>query len=165
MDYNIRLATEEDIEDVAKLYIKSWNKTYLGLLPQEYLDSLTLEKVRKRWSDYIKEERHGIFVATEKDELLGFGAFCPYHRVEDCIYVESLHVDEKHHRKGIGSALIKEIYSVGEREKYAKMAVCLVKGNDNARSLYIKMGASHYTDKVDTFTGEITYSEILIWNY
>ena len=44
------------------------------------------------------------------------------------------------------------------------MGVCIVKGNDHARELYTKLGAEHYQDKVDDFTGETSYSEILVWN-
>lgn len=164
LDYKIRLATKDDIEQIAKLYIKSWQKTYKGLLRQEYLDSLTVENLCKRWGDYILEERHGIFVAVKDTKVLGFGAFKPYHRIEDCIYIESLHVDEAYKGKGIGSSIIKQIYTVGVDERYGQMAVCLVKGNDKARQLYIKLGATHYRDKVDDFTGEITYSEILTWD-
>ena len=162
-EYTIRLASAKDIEQIAKLYIKSWQKTYKGLLNQEYLDGLTVKKLSKRWGDYILEERHGIFVAVCGEQLLGFGAFKPYHRIDDCIYIESLHVDESCHGKGIGSSIIDRIRAVGIAENYGKMAVCLVKGNDNARNVYVKLGASHYRDKVDDFTGEITYSEIMTW--
>ena len=163
-EYTIRLANQSDIEKIAKLYIKSWQKTYKGLLRQEYLDSLTVENLCKRWGEYILEEKHGIFVAVTKNELLGFGAFKPYHRIDDCIYIESLHVDESCQGSGIGSAIIKTIYTVGSDEEYGQMAVCLVKGNDKARELYTKLGAVHYKDKVDDFTGEISYSEILTWD-
>ncbi len=163
-DYKIRLATADDIEQIAKLYIKSWNRTYKGMLRQEYLDSLTIEGVSKRWSEYILEPDHGIFVAELCSQVLGFGAFKPYHRIDDCIYIESLHVEPMYQGKGIGSALIKSIYEVGKAQGYGQMAVCLVKGNDNARALYTKLGAVHYKDKVDDFTGEISYSEILTWD-
>lgn len=162
-NYQLRLATAEDIEAVAKLYIKSWKKTYKGLLRQEYLDGLTVEKLCERWGEYITLPRHGIYVAVSGNELLGFGAFKPYHRIDDCIYIESLHVDELCQGKGIGSSIIKQIYSIGKSEEYGKMAVCLVKGNDKARALYTKLGAKHYRDKVDDFTGETSYSEILTW--
>ena len=163
-DYTIRLATKDDIEKIAKLYIKSWKKTYKGLLNQKYLDGLSIDVVSKRWGDYILEARHGIFIATSEEEVIGFSAFKPYHRIDDCIYIESLHVDEAYQGQGIGSAIIKSIYTVGSDEDYGQMAVCLVKGNNRAREMYTKLGAVHYRDKVDDFTGEITYSEILTWD-
>lgn len=167
VNYRIRLATSDDIKQIAKLYIKSWRKTYKGLLRQEYLDGLTEEVVCRRWNEYIGLPRHGIFVAVSDDEgvseLLGFGAFKPYHRLDNCIYIESLHVDKSRRKQGIGTALIKQIYDMGKGENYGQMAVCLVKGNDTARNLYVGLGAVHYKDKVDDFTGEISYSEILTW--
>lgn len=163
-EYEIRLANQEDIHQIAKLYVDSWKRTYQGLIPESYLNGLTVESLCKRWGDYIKEPKQGIFVAVDHKKVLGFGAFKPYHRIDDCIYVDSLHVEPSFQGKGIGSALIKRIYAVGEEESYSKMAICIVKGNDRARELYVKLGAKHFRDKVDDFTGEITYSEILIWD-
>ncbi len=164
IDYEIRLATQDDIEQIANLYIKSWHRTYTGLLSQDYLNSLDVHDVSNRWGEYIKEPSHGIFVACRDKKVLGFGAFKPYHRIDDCIYIESLHVDETCQGRGVGSSIIEKIHSVGVAEKYGQMAVCLVKGNNKARELYTKLGAVHYKDKVDDFTGEVSYSEILTWD-
>lgn len=162
---NIRLAEEKDIPQIARLYVTNWISTYTGLLPKSYLDTLSVEEKRESWKKYIKESRQGIFVAVEDEFVLGFAAFKPYHRVDDCIYLDSLHVNQSHQRKGIGTALIQAVYQQGLKEGYGKMGVCVVKGNDDARSLYLKLGAAHFRDKVDDFTGELTYSEILLWEY
>lgn len=161
----IRPAEDVDIAQIARLYVENWKETYKGILPQGYLDSLSVEEKMKSWDDYITEPRQGIFVACEGSLVLGFAAFKPYHRVDDCIYLDSLHVKKSRRGQGIGSALIEAVYRRGREEQYGKMGVCVVKGNDDARNLYVKLGAEHYRDKVDDFTGEISYSEILLWNY
>ena len=38
----IRNANIIDIENIAKLYITNWKNTYSELLPQDFLDSLTV---------------------------------------------------------------------------------------------------------------------------
>ena len=163
-EYEIRLANQSDIQQIAELYVESWNRTYQGLIPQSYLNNLTVGSLCKRWGDYIKEPKQGIFVAVNHKKVLGFGAFKPYHRIDDCIYVDSLHVNKSFQGKGIGSAIINKIYEVGKEQSYGKMSICIVKGNDRARELYVKLGAKHFRDKVDDFTGETTYSEILTWD-
>ena len=44
------------------------------------------------------------------------------------------------------------------------MSICIVKGNDNAKRIYEKMGAKHYKDFIDYFGDTESNSEKLIWN-
>ena len=168
--YRIQLADEKHIPQIADLYVRSWKKTYQGLLSQDYLDRLNVPDTIIKWSEYISQpyrsgqQNQGIFVALEGEKVLGFAAFKPYHRISSCIYLDSLHVEEGRKGEGIGTALIRAVQEEGRCAKYPQMGVCIVKGNDGARRLYVKLGAEHYQDKVDDFTGEISYSEILVWN-
>ena len=160
----LRLAEKKDLRQIAQLYVENWRETYYGLLSQGYLDGLSAEKKETEWSAYIQIPRQGIFVVEEDGEVLGFAAFKSYHRVEDCIYLDSLHVRKARQGEGIGTQLIHRVYQQGLAENYGKMGVCVVKGNDRARQLYIKLGAVHAQHKTDDFTGEVSYSEILLWN-
>ena len=42
------------------------------------------------------------------------------------------------------------------------MSICIVKGNDNAKRIYEKMGAKHYKDFIDYFGDTESNSEKLI---
>ena len=37
----IRLLIEKDIDEMAKLYVKSWRATYNGIIPAKILDTIT----------------------------------------------------------------------------------------------------------------------------
>ena len=162
--YRIQLAGQEHVSQIADLYVRSWKKTYRGLLSQAYLDGLNVPDIMAKWSEYLGQPDHGIYVALEGELVLGFAAFMPYHRIDNCIYLDSLHVEASRNGEGIGSALIRAVQEEGRRAGCPQMGVCIVKGNDHARELYTKLGAEHYQDKVDDFTGETSYSEILVWN-
>ena len=41
---NIREANAEDIEPIASLYVMNWKKTYVGLLPNNFSNGLTVNK-------------------------------------------------------------------------------------------------------------------------
>ena len=69
----IRDAVYDDIDNIAKLYISNWKETYKGLLPEDYLNSLTKEYAVEKWNKYLKNKNH-IFVAYEGNEFLGFVA-------------------------------------------------------------------------------------------
>ena len=162
--YLIQLAEQKHIPQIAALYVKNWKKTYRGILSLAYLDSLDEEVIGRTWSEYIKKEGHGIFIALEGDTVLGFASFMPYHRIDNCIYLDSLHVEEMRRGEGIGTELIRRVHEEGLRAKYPQMAICVIRGNDRARELYVKLGAAFLRDKVDTFTGETSYSEIYVWD-
>ena len=68
----IRNANIIDIENIANLYITNWKNTYSKLLPQDFLDSLTVNSAIYKWSNYLNSENNKLFVAYEKDEFLGF---------------------------------------------------------------------------------------------
>ena len=71
---NIREANAEDIEPIASLYVMNWKKTYVGLLPDNFLNGLTVNEGIKKWQEYLNKEKHRIFVAYENEKILGFSA-------------------------------------------------------------------------------------------
>lgn len=49
-------------------------KTYVGLLPDNFLNGLTVNEGIKKWQEYLNKEKHRIFVAYENEKILGFSA-------------------------------------------------------------------------------------------
>ena len=106
----IRDAVYDDIDKIAKLYISNWKETYKGLLPEDYLNSLTKEYAVEKWNKYLKNKNH-IFVAYEGNEFLGFVASKKDDNEEGYWYLDSLHITKNSRGKGIGTKLI---YRVGQ---------------------------------------------------
>ena len=158
----IREAVKDDIKNIAKLYITNWKETYKGLLCEEFLNKLTQEYGEKKWQKYLKEG-NPIFVAYEEDVFLGFVACKKDEEVEDCWYLDSLHINKNSRGKGIGTALICKVGQHALKEEYKTMSICIVKGNDNAKMIYEKLGAVHYKDFIDDFGGTKSNSQKLIW--
>ena len=166
----IRLAGPEDIEAISDLYIRNFREAYTGIVSQDYLDSMNMDSTCKKWSDYIAQPRHGIFVVMEipedggPEKLGGIVGFKPYHRIENCIYVYSLYIEKHLRGQGIGTALVKKVAEVGWAEGYPRMGVCFVDANDNARRLYAKLGAEHCMYIEDGFAGDPVKSEVMLWD-
>lgn len=158
----IRDAVNEDIDNIAELYISNWKETYRELLPENYLNSLTQENGVKKWFKYL-EDGNNIFVIYEEDVFLGFVASKKDEDEENCWYLDSLHITKISRGKGIGTKLI---YAVGQyalKSGYESMSICIVRGNDNAKRIYEKLGAVHYKYFIDDFGGTKSNSEKLIW--
>lgn len=160
----IRKVNDSDIEFIANLYIKNWKKTYIGMLPDEFLNSLKVSDGIQKWKGYAKKERHMIFVAYEDEKFLGFSACKEDDEIKHCLYLDSLHVSEDLRGKGIGTKLLNTVGNYAYKEGYKCMSICIVKGNSNAKGLYEKLGAKHYKDFIDYFGSTKSNSEKLIWD-
>jgi len=160
----IRKVNDSDIEFIANLYIKNWKKTYIGMLPNKFLNSLKVSDGIQKWQEYPRKERHMIFVAYEDEKFLGFSACKEDDEIKHCLYLDSLHVSEDLRGKGIGTKLLNMVGNYAYKEGYKCMSICIVKGNSNAKGLYEKLGAKHYKDFTDYFGSTKSNSEKLIWD-
>ncbi|MFL0252875.1 GNAT family N-acetyltransferase [Clostridium neuense] len=160
----IRKVNDCDIELIANLYIKNWKKTYIGMLPNKFLNSLKVSYGIQKWQEYPRKERHMIFVAYEDEKFLGFSACKEDDEINHCLYLDSLHVSEDLRGKGIGTKLLNTVGNYAYKEGYKCMSICIVKGNSNAKGLYEKLGAKHYKDFIDYFGSTKSNSEKLIWD-
>lgn len=160
----IREATNADVASIAKLYTENWKETYKNLLPDEFLDHLNFEDSKQKWGSYLLEKGHKIFVAYEEDVFLGFSACKEDDEIQNCLYLDSLHVSKVARGKGVGTELIRKVGNYAAHNGDTRMSICIVKGNDTAKRLYEKMGARHYKDFTDHFGETESNSEKLIWD-
>lgn len=74
-DIIIRNATNNDIEDVAKLHVESWYETYSGIISQNYLENMK-NNLAKR-IDRMKNEFNlrTMIVVIINNEIVGFSEF------------------------------------------------------------------------------------------
>lgn len=159
----IRFAEEKDLDSIARLYVHNHKTTYRGLLSEEYLNSLTVEGAKNKWKNYLAENNK-IWVAYETDIFLGFTAGKEDNELERTWYLDSLHVSENARGRGIGTQLIRTMGRYAADNRYKSMSICVVKGNDTAKSLYLRLGAEPYKSFSDCFANTTANSEKLIWN-
>ena len=159
----IRKADSKDIENIAELYVSNWKATYSGLLADEYLNHLDTSYGADKWSSFLKHADHHIFVACDESRFFGFAACSPDPEIDNCMYIDSVHVSPDAQGKHIGTRLIQTIGEHAADRGYTKMSICIVRGNDRARGLYCKLGAVHYSYFVDNFGGTESQSEKLVW--
>jgi len=140
----IRVGLESDLKVVGELYTKGWQRTYVGLVSQEYLDSMTCEKSTKRWKQYMNIENQGILVAVDDNDIpIGFTAYCLDEGIEDCVLLDSLHVSPTSQSKGIGKKLIYALGKLTKSKGYSKMSISVVIGNNRASDIYQHLGAKY----------------------
>ena len=159
----IRDAREQDIEEIAALHVANQKSTYRGLLSDEYLDRLSAADKAEQWRAYLRHDGNRLFVACDESVFLGFAACKTDAEIPGCLYLDSLHVSPEARGSGIGTSLIRRVGSFAEENGFDSMSVCIVRGNEGARRLYLKLGASHDKFFTDYFDGATSRSEKLRW--
>ena len=73
--YPIRAATLKDVRPVAEIHVAAWQAAYRGVLGEEQLGIVTVERRQAFWRDAIDLAEPQLLVATEGQQVVGFVAF------------------------------------------------------------------------------------------
>ena len=83
----IREARVADAAAIARVHVESWQTTYPGIVPAEYLESLDVREREGRWHAILEPESEGFYYVAESDEgeIVGFAGGGP-DRSGDSLY-------------------------------------------------------------------------------
>ena len=132
-----KMESDDEIRGKAYVHWKCWQEAYTGMISQEYLDGLTLEKCEKiafSWPDNID-------VAKDGDRVRGFiGCGGLGDESPGAGEVYALYVLSEFYGKGVAQALMK----AGLEKISASSKICLwvLKENKRAIRFYEKCGFS-----------------------
>ncbi len=136
----IRKATLKDAATIARIHVCTWRVAYAGIVPDEYLASLSEEERTKSWQQRLTDGRTIIWVAEEDGQVIGWvsGGASRDSDAQGDAEVYAIYVASQHLGCGVG------------RELMAKMEDSLPDGQgttlwvlrDNQRAIrfYEKMG-------------------------
>jgi L-amino acid N-acyltransferase len=141
----VRLAQREDlasINDIYNHYVRHSTCTY-----QEIPEST---EGRKAWFERHGPE-HPVTVAEIDGRVVGWGSLSPYHaRSAYRFTVEnSVYVDHRHHRGGIGTALLADLIARAEAIGHRTIIALIDASQDASISLHVRHGfvtAGHLKD-------------------
>ncbi|MEB7779874.1 GNAT family N-acetyltransferase [Mammaliicoccus fleurettii] len=134
----IRNKKESDIESIAKVHYESWITIYKGIVPDSYLDSLSLES-------YI--EKHHMFnapciVAEVDGKVVGFLMYSK-DKDEDtsdkCGEIMVIYLLQEYQHKGIGTLLMNEAEKRMKSE-FDQLSLWVLEDNIPTVKFYEKMG-------------------------
>jgi ribosomal protein S18 acetylase RimI-like enzyme len=73
--YTVRHATLKDAKAVAEVHVAAWQAGYKGILPDEQLAAMSVDKRQAFWREAIDIGEPQLLVATEAERVVGFAAF------------------------------------------------------------------------------------------
>jgi ribosomal protein S18 acetylase RimI-like enzyme len=130
--------TIEDCEAVADIHFHSWLTTYRGLVPDSYLDALELTSYQLKWKSRILEEGLAVLLALYESKPAGFLGYKPLEENHSRFEVTTLYLYESHQRRGIGSALLDELFKTLPKDSIVK--IYSMDSNAKAIAFYLHKG-------------------------
>ena len=73
--YSVRPATSRDAKAIAEIHVATWQAAYKDLMPEDYVNQMTVEKRQAYWREAIEYSEPQVLVATDGDQLVGFVGF------------------------------------------------------------------------------------------
>jgi ribosomal protein S18 acetylase RimI-like enzyme len=161
----LRPARLSDAAALAKVHVATWQQAYRGLLPDDFLDSLSLQASVDRWQQKLAQSAREVWVACEAERIVGFVSFgasrdgdaAPAGTGE----VYSLYVHPTAWRRGIGSALMEQALHNLRALGYVEATLWVLRANQQARAFYEARGfAVDGAAKVDVNAVGIAYDDV-----
>ncbi|WP_327320957.1 GNAT family N-acetyltransferase [Streptomyces sp. NBC_01235] len=130
-----------DIQRVSEIRVRGRQTAYRGLIPQSYLDALSVtEDAERRRARFARSAADGVnLVAEQGGKVVGWAAHGAYRdgevRTGDA-ELYAIYVDTEHVGTGVGRTLLKESVRQAGVLGYPRMYLWVLKGNARARRFY-----------------------------
>lgn len=150
-DDELRTATREDTDEIARIYVDTWRAAYTDILPAKFLAQMDVERQAKGWRREISS-KNDVIVIARADVVAGFCSGGrerdrdPFFRGE----VFTLYVDPAAQREGIGSRLLVEML----RRLQGPVLIWVLEQNTKARAFYEAMGGVAVRRRTEKVGGE-----------
>jgi ribosomal protein S18 acetylase RimI-like enzyme len=141
----VRRATPDDAHAIATVRIESWRATYRGMIPDAYLDALSIDENAGFWRRILASGSPNVtvYVADDAGEVVGFASAnrrdppkLGFDGELSAIYVRG---DRK--RQGIGRRLVAAVAAAERARGAGGLVVFVIAGNRDARAFYENLGA------------------------
>ncbi|MGW6644708.1 N-acetyltransferase family protein [Streptomyces iakyrus] len=138
--------TPADCDRVAEIRVGGWRSAYRGLIPQSYLDGLSVEEDAERRRAFLSQGDGSVVNLVAEDaggELVGWACHGPYRegevRTEDA-ELYAIYVHPRHVGQGAGRALLTESVARCSAAGHGRLLLWVLKENDRARRFYERAG-------------------------
>jgi 3-deoxy-manno-octulosonate cytidylyltransferase (CMP-KDO synthetase) len=142
-DIEIRRATIDDLPRVAAVHVESWQRSFSGIAPEEFLRSMDLEKRTKRLRERFDRQPYGMFLAEHSNgQIAGFIDYGdPVLKVDHDVQVYSFYLLPQFQRLGLGERLFRHCVHDIRDGGFKRLCLDSLEASPYKR-FYSKMGGS-----------------------
>ena len=142
--YHLRVAELGDAEGLAALHTDSWQRTYRGMMSDEFLDGGAVENRRQVWHERLGTPNPGrlVLIADDGTRIIGFVCAFAHDDAGWGAYIDNLHVVHDWHGRGVGRVLMRAAAEwVCRTQPGAGVYLWVMEANAPARAFYDRLGA------------------------
>src|SRR5712692_3617261 len=157
----IRSATLMDAPAIARVHVASWRSTYHGVLPDEFLASLSEANYEERWKRVIAPTAKVYVAEDDGGDLVGFASGGRERAGEEGFEGElyAIYVVDAAQRRGFGRELVRAMVGGLRELGLADMLVWVLRDNPPARDFYERLGGVYVRSQPITI-GSVTLEEV-----
>lgn len=144
-DISIRLADINDSPGIAEVHVRSWQAAYRGMLPDELLDGLSIDKRTEKWRTGLRTPDGIVTIVAETPEsrIIGWASFSRARdedkRNSSTGEITAIYILSDYWGQGIGKRLFS--YSLAELAKeFSEVIIWVLRQNQQAIGFYEHMG-------------------------
>jgi ribosomal protein S18 acetylase RimI-like enzyme len=141
----IRRSIEADARGIAEVHVRTWQAAYRGVVPQAFLDEMSVERREALWRESIVQGLREIVVAEVDSAIVGWVALGRSRDADatDAVgEVEAIYVLPSFWSKGVGRQLwLKALQRFSERG-FASVTLWTLEANERAKRFYRAAGFS-----------------------
>jgi len=147
-EVSLRRATVADAEAIAAVRVESWQTTYLGMIPDSYLEQMRIEDSFLHWKQILEAlpaagDRACVYVAESEGHVIGFASGMllaePKHgfRAE----LTAMYLRPAWQRSGIGRRMVQKVARTLQAQGADNLLVWVISANRIARNFVEDLGA------------------------
>jgi ribosomal protein S18 acetylase RimI-like enzyme len=167
----IRSATADDARAIATIHVEAWRAAYRGIVPDEYLDSLSIDGRESTWRQNLLAADTSTWVAQESDAVVGWISAGPSRdtdadRSADEIW--AVYVAPERWGKGVGSSLCLQAEQHLRTDGCIAVTLWVLKDNERAVKFYqsngfvLDIGATKERERGGKTLSEVRFRKPLI---
>jgi ribosomal protein S18 acetylase RimI-like enzyme len=147
----IRKATLADASAIATVHVAAWKEAYRGIVADEFLDNLSIQRRTEQWTNSLSNEAHPYhhaFVAEVNGQVVGFSNF-GVAQIKDTGFdgeLFAIYILKAAHKMGVGRMLVQAVVN-GIRDMGGKSMMVWVLKDNPASGFYEKLGGEYLYEK------------------
>ncbi|MBA3690853.1 MAG: GNAT family N-acetyltransferase [Actinobacteria bacterium] len=139
----IREATVADVDAIARVHVEAWRAAYPGLVPQAFMDSVTVETRRALWREHFGAPRMRALVVEGAQGIEGFASWGPAEDPERSAVtaeLQGIYLLPRAIGIGLGRALLARATQDMATLGYERAILWVLEANARARRFYEAAG-------------------------